>query len=364
MYHEGLGIGRYIAKLITHLEKVEGGHTFVIFLTKKNWNAYQPSDARFRKVCIDITWYTIAEQMLFPFVLYWHRIELMHFPHMNIPILYGGRFIVTIHDCILIKHPRSATSAASTRNPLFHAIKYRAYRCVIWSALHRARHIIAVSQSVKKDIMMLFAIPSEAISVIYEAAERLPSPGACAMLEQFRTTDFIFYAGNAYPHKNLDGLISAFEMLHRARPALSLLLCGQEDFFQKRFVSAIHTRGLSDAVIHLGSVSDACLSWLYTHARAYIFPSFEEGFGLPAVESFIHGCPVLASDIPVLREICGSAALYFDPHDVPAIARAIERILDDEALRSSLADAGSRRSAIFSWTRLAQQTFHTYTQYG
>ena len=362
MVNEGLGIGRYIARLLLHLERVDSPHTYVVFLTRKNWDTYQPHDSRFTKVCIDIHWYSLAEQCILPFILMWYRLDLVHFPHVNVPIAYPGRFVMTVHDLILIKHPLSATSAASTRNPIIHAVKHFCYRVVLRIALRRAAHIITISESVKRDIRNFIRLPEDGISVTYEAADPLPDPEICKSLDRFSQVMFFFRAGNAYPHKNLEGLLSAFKRVREKYPDTFLLLCGQEDFFQKRIIERIAREGLSDSVIHLGDVSDACLSWLYTHAFAYVFPSFEEGFGLPAVEAFLHGCPVLASDILVLKEVCGSAALYFDQNDPDDIARAMVSILIHRERRLFLISEGKKRAQLFSWDRLAKETELVYAE--
>ncbi|MDP2630337.1 MAG: glycosyltransferase family 1 protein [Candidatus Uhrbacteria bacterium] len=364
MVNEGLGIGRYIARLLLHLENVDSNNTYIVFVTRKNWNAYQPKDSRFTKVCVDIHWYSIAEQCILPFILMWHRLDLIHFPHVNVPIVYPGRFIMTVHDLILIKHPLSATSAATTRHPGIHAAKHFCYRVILGIALRRAAHIITISESVKSDILNFFSLSETDISVTYEAADPLPAPDTCRTLDRFLKVKFFFRAGNAYPHKNLEGLLSAFKRARAAQPDTYLLLCGQEDFFQRRIIDRIAEAGLSDSVIHLGSVSDSCLSWLYAHAFAYVFPSFEEGFGLPAVEAFLHGCPVLASDIPVLKEVCGPAALYFDPNNVNDIARAMVTILTQQERRLFLISKGEKRAKMFSWDRLAKETELVYTRYG
>ncbi len=363
MLDEGLGIGRYIAKLLSHLEAIQSDDTFVVFLTKKNWNTYQPKTSRFVKVLAHVHWYTFAEQFVMPLHYLVQRLDLVHIPHINAPLLYPGRFVMTIHDLILVKHPLSATSAASTRHPLTHRIKYACYRFTLACAVRRASHIITVTEVVKNDIVTIFGRSKHDISVTSEGADPLPNATVCTELQRFTNTRFFFRAGNAYPHKNVEGLLVAFGRLHLEYPHILLLLCGQDDFFQKRIAALIKTMDLADVVFHLGSVSDACLAWLYAHAYAYVFPSFEEGFGLPAVEAFLQGCPVLAADIPVLREVCGSAALYFNPGSSDDIMAAMKNVLNDPAIRPSLIRAGNERSGQFSWDRLAKETMFVYTRF-
>lgn len=360
LYQEGLGLGRYIAKILLHLEGVESPHTYVVFLTKKNWHLYEPKNPRFRKVLADIHWYTLAEQFVLPFIFLREKLDILHVPHFNAPIFYPKKYILTIHDLILIKHPRSATSAASTRNPLIHLLKYRAFRFIIRHVVRRASHIIAVSSSVKKDIMKEFGILNDRISVVYESADPLPPAEQCASLPIKENEIFFFYAGNAYPHKNLDVLLDAFQIIAKQYPSVKLFLCGQDDFFRKRITEKIGGMGFASKVTHLGTVSDACLHWLYVHACAYVFPSLEEGFGIPAVEAFAHHCPVLASNIPVLQEVCGDAAQFFDARKPDEIAMAMKDMLEHPEKREQLIKKGAERAGLFSWDRAASETSAIY----
>ena len=108
------GLGRYLQKLITHLEKVDQNNQYFIFLRKKNWSEYCPSCSNFKKVLADYPWYGLREQILMPLKIRRQKIDLMHFPHFNIPVFYSGTFLVTIHDLVLRKFP---TRRASTLGP-------------------------------------------------------------------------------------------------------------------------------------------------------------------------------------------------------------------------------------------------------
>src|SRR5262245_45001395 len=124
----GKGLGRYTERLIQNLERVADEHEFVIFLRKENFGLFKPSSPRFRKVLADFGWYSAAEQVLFPPLIAKEKIELMHYPHFNVPIFSPTPFVVTIHDLILFRFP---TRRATTLNPIFYALKYAAYRLVI-----------------------------------------------------------------------------------------------------------------------------------------------------------------------------------------------------------------------------------------
>jgi glycosyltransferase involved in cell wall biosynthesis len=114
---------------------------------------------------------------------------------------------------------------------------------------------------------------------------------------------------------------------------------------------------IRERVTWLGQVDDpARLAAAYRGARCLVFPSFYEASPLPPTEAMAHGCPVVAAEIPSLRERCGDAALYCDPHDRAAIARAVERVLDDAALAADLRRRGAARAATFTWAACAERT--------
>ena len=144
-----------------------------------------------------------------PRILGKYNLDLVHFPHFNVPLLYRGKFIITIHDLILIHFP---TIRGTTLNPLFYWIKFLAYKIVIGSAVKRAKKIIAVSKFTKKDILKNYKIPKEKIKVTYEACDdfrETPVGNDEEILREYGIMKpYLLYVGNAYPHKNLEKLIS------------------------------------------------------------------------------------------------------------------------------------------------------------
>jgi len=361
MYQEGLGIGRYVEQLLKHLERVDTNNEYRIFLRKKNFDVYTPQNPRFKKICADYYWYSFSEQLFFPFLLLWHRIDCMHFPHFNVPFLYPKKYIVTIHDLIMVTFPLSASSAASSRNPWIHKIKYAAYRWILSITVQRAVHIITISECVKKDIVEHLGVSQKKISVIYEAAD---TTHTCALTSATLPTSvkkpYILYTGNAYPHKNLEGLLQAWKELIVDPEPLFLILCGQEDFFFKKIQVRIKELGLADRVQHLGFVSEDILCQLYRNASACILPSFKEGFGLPALEAMIHETPVIVSSGTCFEEILSDAAWYMDPISPHAIANAIRTLMHNPLLQDTLKKKGRIRALHYSWNQTAQQTFYVY----
>ena len=166
-YDLSVGIGRYTEKLITHLEKIDKVNDYFIFLTKENFNSYKPKNPKFHKVLASYRCYSFGEQILFPFKLYRAKLDLFHFLHFNVPLLFCNKFIVTIHDLT----QRKLTKSASKLPSLIFYFKKLLYFLVIKNALKKAKKIIAISGFTKKEINKYYKIKPEKIIVIYESAE-------------------------------------------------------------------------------------------------------------------------------------------------------------------------------------------------
>lgn len=374
----GKGLGRYTQEVVDNLLKISSAEpgadfNYVIFLSPENYDEFTASGPGIKKVLLPIRWYSWAEQIRMPFYLWREKIDLMHFPHFNVPILTPVRFVVTIHDLILTNFP---TQRATTRHPWIYSLKNLAYRLVIFTAVRRAKKIITVSHFTKHDLMLKFGVPSEKVAVIYEGVANLAkgrdSLFAAKLDHQEILTEyhiaqnFLLYVGNAYPHKNLDWLLKVFSRLHADWPGLRLVLVGKDDYFYGRVKAEARALNLWQAenknspVIFSGYVPDAQLEILYQEARAYVFPSLYEGFGLPPLEAMSKGCPVLSSDRSSLPEILADAALYFNPEDEDELLSKINRLLSDTDLRNDLIARGREQVKKYSWWQCARDTLSVY----
>jgi glycosyltransferase involved in cell wall biosynthesis len=367
----GKGLGRYTQKLIEKLEKIsaQGGSAsggdfeceFFIFLGKENFEEYQVKNPRFKKVLANYRWYSFSEQLFFPLLLRKYDLDLMHFPHFNVPLAYGKKFIVTIHDLILIHFP---TVKNTTLNPLFYWLKFLAYRLIISSAIRRSEKIITVSQFTKKDILKNYAkVPENKIKVTHEACEDFcilsPNKDEEILARYGIIKPYLIYVGNAYPHKNLEKLIEAFLSLSAKYPALSLVLVGKEDYFYLRLKKLVERKKVQK-IIFAGYVPDYELDTLQHNAEAYVFPSLYEGFGLPPLEAMSKGTPVISCGHACMREILEDSAYYFDGNDTQAIATAIEKIVTDDGLRNKLIASGYEQIKKYSWKKMAMETLEIY----
>lgn len=374
----GKGLGRYTQEIvdrIINLNQLDNFFNFIIFLSPENYDDFQIKSPAVKKVLVKARWYSLAEQWQLPWYWYREKVDLMHFPHFNVPLFTPGRFIVTIHDLILTKFP---SQRASTLSPLKYWFKDFVYRLVISSAVKNSRKILAVSEFTKQDIIRYFKIDPAKIVVTYEGAAQLSplaglprnlTAGETGRFAQLQINQpFLLYVGNAYPHKNLEKFLEIFVELSSHRPNLQLALVGKIDYFYSRLqryaVDLGLTGGLSikPKVFFLGYVPDADLEKLYQQAAVYVFPSLYEGFGLPPLEAMAHNCPVASSNRASMPEILGEAAAYFDPENKDDIIKIILELLDNKAWRDHLIKEGATRVTLYSWARCATETYNIYQE--
>lgn len=364
----GKGLGRYTEKLIKNLEKIDCQNQYIIFLRKKNWEEFKPENENFKKVLVDLPWYSIKEQILMPKKILEQKIDLMHFPHFNVPILYPKKFIVTIHDLILLKFP---TKRATTLGPLLYKIKYLGYKTTISRAVRRAKIVITVSNYTKSELVNYFRINPDKVVVTYEACDGIESGQLKLPENDFLESHgikkpYLLYVGNAYPHKNLEGLLCVFhELINKKNfKGFQLVLVGRNDYFYQRLKREAEKLGLfkNNSLVFFGFASQSNLAYLYRSASLYICPSFIEGFGLPPLEAMRYRLPVVASNSSSLPEILGDAALFFDPKNKKSMILAITRVLSDRHLRQYLIRKGLDRVKKFSWQKCAEKTLAIYKE--
>jgi glycosyltransferase involved in cell wall biosynthesis len=247
--------------------------------------------------------------------------------------------------------------------PINNYYKRLGYQWVISTAVKRSRKVITISDYVKNELVKFFHLSESKVAVTYEAADAFQGATADpdAVLAQYQIkSPYMLYVGNAYPHKNLEMLISALKDLRQSHADMKLVLVGKMDYFYLRLKKLSDELGLSDAVIYPGFVSDAHLPALYQKALLYVFPSLSEGFGLPPLEAMQYGLPVAAADSSCLPEILGNGVAYFNPNDKHDIVKVLADLIDQPAKREQLRQLGHQRVQQFSWETMARQTVDLY----
>jgi glycosyltransferase involved in cell wall biosynthesis len=215
---------------------------------------------------------------------------------------------------------------------------------------------MTVSESSKRDILRFVDAEPDKIDVIYNSYdERFGieplEEDVVRVRERFQLHDeFILYAGNVKPHKNLERLIQAFDLVRRrGLDHVKLVIIGDEVSKYAALRRAVHRHQLHQYVRFLGYLPETTLAVMYRLAGVFVFPSLYEGFGLPPLEAMASGTPVVTSNVSSLPEVAGDAAILVDPYDPQAIADGIAAVLTDEATRRELRSKGLKRAREFSW---------------
>ena len=349
------GVGRYIRNLVQELQILDKKNNYVLFALPKDCNEFKIKNSKFKIVRTDIKWHTLDEQIRLSQVLNQENLNLMHFPYFSVPIFYNRPFIITIHD-LIVNH--FSTGYASALPQSIYRLKLLVYKLVLAQAARKAKKIIAVSNATKSEIIDHLKIDGKKIIVTHEGVDSAMQNSKSGIMDTNIKGKYFLYVGNAYPHKNLEKLLEAFKSLNSSA---SLILVGKDDFFYERLKKKIHNTKLSKKIIFMQNVKDQELVSLYRNAIALMMPSLMEGFGLPALEAMANGCLVLASDIPSLKEVCGDAAIYFDPDSVYDIAEKMKEAYSDNTYYySDKKEKGLERMKNFSWKKMAEKTLKVY----
>ncbi len=358
------GLGRYVEQLILNLEKLNppagGDADFVIFLRQENWSDYTPTNPRFTKVLADIPWYGLREQFELPKIISQNNLDLMHFPHWNVPLFYNRPFVVTIHDLLLLHFP---TRRASTLGPILYFVKNFFFKIILRHAAKKAINIITVSNFSKNDLIKTLHVPKDKITIAYPAANPdltnppLPRPSG----ESKIVRPYALYVGVAYPHKNLDRLLAAWQLFcDKTGNRYQLVLVGKKNYFYDRLLEKYGELFAMGLAVFTDFVDDEILSDLYQSASIFVLPSLYEGFGIPPLEAMSHGVPVIASLTTCMPEVLEGAALYFNPTQVNELVEALISGFTDEKLRAELSMLGKKIAAKYSWLTCAKKTSEVY----
>ena len=355
------GIGTYIRNLLRQLARLDHDTEFVLLARPEDCEPLAALGENFRSLPETSRPYSVAEQIRIPFALKREGVTLFHAPHYVLPPLVSCRSVVTIHDCIHLMFPQYLP------NRLAHVYA----RTSISLAARRATRVLTVSESSKRDILRFVDVPADKIAVIYNAYDERfgvepDEADVVRVRERYQLHDeFVLYAGNVKPHKNLERLIEAFHMVRdRGLDQLKLVLIGDEISRYAALRRAVHQHQLHKYVRFLGYLPEETLAVMYRLAGVFVFPSVYEGFGLPPLEAMASGTPVVTSNVSSLPEVAGDAAILVDPYDPRAIADGIFRVLTDETLRRDLRRKGLARAHQFSWEQSVRRVRDIYNEVG
>jgi glycosyltransferase involved in cell wall biosynthesis len=348
------GVGTYIQNLLGYLEKMKTNDiTFYIYVMEEDAEKITFTNPHFIMRKTDASWHGFKEQAQLAALLYKDNLDLMHFTYFSSPVFYQKKFITTIHD---ITNVLFKTGKASTKSEKWYTMKHQIFKFVLKNQIRNSVAIITPTRTTKNQIVSLFGAKyKEKIIPIYEGINRQLESNKKPLPKSYPSS-YLLYIGNFYPHKNIERLIAAYADVKTDIP---LLLHGPKDYFSSRTEALIREKKLQNKIILDSKYVDPdILSQLYLHAKALIFPSLSEGFGLPIVEAMKYNLPILASDIPVFKELLDSEYTSFDPYDTQSITKAIESFI-----RSPHSHNYSKHISKFSFEHMAEETFKVYIKY-
>ncbi len=361
---QGAGIGRYARELIHAILATVPAHHFVLLAATAGLGERWPIEQQhlraisttatgltFRALPINDDWMArLWQRLRLPLPAEWltGAVEVFYAPDFVLPPLKRTtRAILTVHDLSFLRHP-------DTFPP-----KLRAYlEKAVPRSVARADHIFADSDATRSDLITLLGVSPAKVSTLYSGVtprfNPQTTPGERAHLQaryHIGARPYILTVGTVQPRKNYIRLMEACDPLSAQRE-LDLVIVGRPAWLAEPILAAAEKR----PYVHLlGFCDDADLPALYRQAALLAFPSLYEGFGFPPLEAMACGTPVVAANTSSVPEVVGTAGLLLDPLDVPAWTTALQQVLDDDALRARLREAGLARAATFTWEKAARQ---------
>jgi glycosyltransferase involved in cell wall biosynthesis len=295
-------------------------------------------------------------QSIFAYSLRKDEPGVLWMPVHNMPIFKSKKIksVVTIHDLAFKYFPQHFP-----KKDLFKL------NLLAWISIKRANHIIAISESTKKDILKFFPkIKEEKITVIYHGfdaqlfQQEINSVKESRILENYeiKTGNFLLYVGAIQPRKNLEVLVESFEEIKKTKKDLKLVLAGAPAWMHHGVLEKIKNSKFSEDIVITGTIPFEHQPVLYQNASVFVFPSLYEGFGIPVLEAMASGVPVICSNNSSLPEVAANAALYFEANSSDDLKDRIISLLDDQQLRQDFIQKGKERVENFSWKKCAEQT--------
>jgi glycosyltransferase involved in cell wall biosynthesis len=353
------GIGTYIRNLVHELAQLDPSSEYVLFARPGDLAEIAASGGNVRGIAESAPPYSLGEQLRLPLAARRLGADLFHAPHYVLPPLVTGPTVVTIHDCIHLRFPQYLPSRAA----------WLYAHTMIRLAARKATRILTVSDASKRDILHYTGVRDDKVVVVHNGLDaRFAAPPDADALDRVRQRfdlghPYVLYVGNIKPHKNLERLIDAFALARAGGPDdLRLVLIGDEISKYPALRQSVHRHRLDKYVRYFGFQPAATLVAFYRLARAFVFPSLYEGFGLPPLEAMANLTPVVTSNLSSLPEVVGDAAVLVDPYDAQSIADGIRRAISDEPLRQTLIERGRRRAQAFSWRESAARTLGVYRE--
>lgn len=351
------GIGYYTLNIINSLARLDGQNRYFLYSRKRLFSSSK-------------------KLPLLPGVNFKHRVDYLglgpgltlrkacdvfHTSGFDLRPPKGAKFIVTVHDIIPFVFPQGHTTDAIERLKAQLPLALAAADRVIVDAQNTAADLIHFYPDIQKDkIRLVYPGAGDDFGVLAKDTKNLYKE---MFLKYNIRSNYIIYIGTIEPRKNLKGLIKAYHSLKKAHEIIQqLVISGMKGWESEPVFRLVEELQLEKDVVFTGYVPRDHLKVFYNFADICVYPSFYEGAGLPVLEAFKCGCPVVTSNVSCMPEFAGEAAVLVNPHDIDSIAAGIWSILSSETLRSRLAGAGFKRAAAFTWENTARNMLNIFKE--
>lgn len=352
------GLETVAIEMTKALLRADHANEYVLFFSRKVHPAFRDVSRSFKEVILRSRNEVITKSACFPFLSAVRNLDFLHFPIFPPPWRCACPHGWTVPDATPWLYPETMK---------FNSRFY--FRVLGGMAIRNSRLLITDTQSSKNDLARLFKNHAAKLRVI--------APGLRTLFRQLRApdvlekvrrkyslpSDFLLFVGTIEPRKNLTGLLRSLTLL-KAQTGFHppLVIAGRKGWLYDSVFAELSASGLAKHVVLTGFVPDQDLVALYNLARAFVYPSLYEGFGLPCIEAMAAGCPVVTSNRGALLEVTGDAALHADPEDPHMLANSIRVVWEDEDERRQLIRKGFERARLFSWERYARETLKAFEE--
>jgi glycosyltransferase involved in cell wall biosynthesis len=340
------------------LLRLDQENEYVLFFSEDVHPAFADARGDFQPVIFPVRSELLARSVFFTFSPVVSQLDFLHFPIFPPPLWCRCAHGWLVPDATPWLYPETMKRTLRIY-----------FQTLGGHAMRTSRLLVTDTQSSRSDLQRVFGALGDDIRVIEPGVRssvcRVEDPAALNQLrDKYKLPrEFLLCVATIEPRKNVSRLLRAFQSLRESgRTSASLVIVGRKGWLFDRIFAETLAAGLQDAVIFTGHVADEDLSGLYSLARAFVYPSLYEGFGLPCIEAMACGCPVVTSNRGALLEVTGQAAVHADPEDVASIASAIERVSEDEALRQTLIARGIERAKRFTWDRYACEMIKAFEE--
>ena len=353
---ERTGVEKYAYQIIRELAKLDRKNTYRLYTREPLVEDLQGLPENFQSVVVPgkrlWTYWALSRE------LRKHPVDTLFVPAHTVPPIHPKRTVVTVHD-IGFKGFRKNYG-------WYH---YLSLLLGTKLSIRWASTVVTPSRAVALEVGKGYDIPANKMQVIpngFDAEEfkTLTARGVAAVMQKYRIDDpYLIFTGRLEARKNVSRVIEAFYRLRDSGLfGGQLVLVGNPGIGYEEIRAMIGKRPTPDFVVHTGYVDDTERSALLKGARALVFPSLHEGFGIPVLEAFAAGTPVVTSNRGATKEVAGDAAVLVDPESVESIHTGMERVLADQALIKKLTAAGMERIKQFGWEKTARAVLETLTK--